>query len=146
MGLLNAFMRAVLHSPLHRMASQSVLVIAFSGRKSGKTISTPISYLREGDTVHMFTNARWRRNLEGGALVRLWIQGKEYSGWAEVCEEDKAAVAAGLANFLSHVTSDARFYGVRLDENKAPNPAQVAAAAQRVAMITVRLSKKGMGG
>ena len=35
--LLNHFMSAVLRSPLHPMASRSVMLITFTGRKSGKT-------------------------------------------------------------------------------------------------------------
>ncbi len=143
LGLLNTFMRGVLRSPLHRVASKSVLIISFNGRRSGRTISTPISYLREGDTVTLFTSAAWRKNLSGGALVRLWIAGREYCGWAETCEDDKPAVAAGLARFLTQVSGDARFYGVTLDANKVPDPAQVTAAAQRVTMIQVKLSTKG---
>lgn len=138
--ILNAFMRALLHSPFHRAASKSVLILSFTGRKSGRAISTPISYLREGDTLLLFTDAPWRKNLHGGALVRLWVQRREMSGWATLVEDDKAAVAAGLARFLSALRHDARFYGVSFDPDGTPNPAQVVAAAQRVSMIQVKLS------
>jgi hypothetical protein len=143
MGLLNTVMRGVLRSPLHRVVSKSVLILSFTGRRSGRSISTPLSYLREGDTLTLFTSAAWRKNLNGGALVRLWMQGREYNGWAETCEDDKQAVAAGLTRFLTQVSGDARYYGVTLDANKLPNPAQVNAAAQRVTMIQVKLSTKG---
>jgi hypothetical protein len=146
LGVLNTVMRGVLRSPLHRVVSGRVLILSLTGRRSGRTISTPLSYLREGDTVTLFTSAAWRRNLNGGALVRLWIAGREYSGWAVTCEDDKEAVAAGLTRFLTRVSGDARYYGVTLDANKVPDPAQVSAAAQRVTMIQVRLSTKGAPG
>ena len=143
LSLLNGFMRAVLHSPFHRVASKSVLIISFTGRRSGRTISTPISYLREGDMLTLFTSASWRKNFTGGALVRLWIQNREHTGWATPCEEDKQAVSGGLTRFLTHVSSDARYYGVTLDADGIPNPAQVTAAAQWVTMIQVKLSTRG---
>ena len=110
--LLNHFMSAVLRSPLHPMASRSVMLITFTGRKSGKTYTTPISYARDGDLVTAFTGARWWRNLEGGAPVTLFIKRQELQGWALPVAEDKQAVADGLQAFLRQVRTDARFYGV----------------------------------
>jgi hypothetical protein len=142
MRLLNGFMRALLHSPLHHLASATVAVLSFTGRKTGRTLTTPISYLREGNTVTLFTRAPWRKNLKGGALVRLWIQRREYSGWAVLCENDPETIAAALERFLSRVPGDARFYNVRMDEGGLPNAEDVYAAAQRVCLITVQLSRQ----
>lgn len=140
--LLNGFMRAVLPSPLHRVASRSVMILYFTGRKSGRALNTPISYSREGSRVTCFTAAPWWRNLSGGAPVRALIQRRLYEGWAVPCPTDRAAIADGLARFLAHVPSDARFYGVTLDSQGIPDPAQVAEAAGRVVMIQIQLRDK----
>lgn len=132
-------MRAVLRSPLHRMASRSVMLITFTGKKSGKTYTTPISYARDGDEVMAFTGARWWRNLEGGAPVTLLIKRQELRGWAQPVAEDKQAVAHGLRTFLRQVRSDARFYGVKYDADGEPNRDDVMRAAQRVVMLSMRL-------
>lgn len=137
--LLNRFMRAILRSPLHRMASRSVMLITFTGKKSGKTYTTPISYAREGDQVTAFTGARWWRNLDGGAPVTLLIKRQELHGWAQPVVEDKQAVADGLHAFLRKVRSDARFYGVKYDANGAPNGDDVMRAAQQVVMLSIHL-------
>lgn len=140
--LLNGFMRVVLPSPLHPIASRSVMILYFTGRKSGRALNTPISYFREGSRVICFTAAPWWRNLAGGAPARVLIQRRLYEGWAVPCPADRAAVADGLARFLIHVPSDARFYGVTLDSRGIPDPAQVAAAAQRVVMIQIQLRER----
>jgi hypothetical protein len=108
--LLNRIMSVMLRSPLHHVVSRSIMLITFTGRKSGKTYTTPISYALEGDQVTAFTNARWSKNLEGGAPVTLNIKNKQYTGRADVVADDKPAVAEGLRAFLSEVRSDARFY------------------------------------
>jgi hypothetical protein len=138
-------MRAILRSPLHRMASRSVMLITFTGRKSGRTYTTPISYDREGDLVTAFTGARWWRNLEGGAPVTLFIKRQELQGWVLPVAEDKQAVADGLQAFLRRVRTDARFYGVKYDADGEPNRDDVQGAAQRVVMLSVQLQPEAAG-
>jgi hypothetical protein len=70
---LNKVMSTVIRSPLHGMVSKSIMLITFTGRKSGKTYTTPISYTRNDDLVTAFTHAKWVRNLDGGAPVTLII-------------------------------------------------------------------------
>src|SRR5512139_4060490 len=93
---VNNAMRFVLRSPLHGIVSNTVLLITFSGRKSGKTYTTPVSYSQDGDQVYIFTHAPWWKNLRSGAPVGLRIRGREYQGVAEPVAVDKQAVATGL--------------------------------------------------
>lgn len=138
--LLNRFMTTMLRSPFHRMASRSVMLITFTGRKSGKTYTIPISYVRDGDLVTAFTGAKWWCNLAGGVPVTLFIKRKEYRGHADVVADDKEAVARGLRAFLRRVRSDARFYQVKFDQDGGPNWDDVRRAAQRCVMLQVRLN------
>ena len=41
----------LLKSSLHGMISKGVMLVTVTGRKSGKVISTPTNYLREGNTL-----------------------------------------------------------------------------------------------
>ena len=132
-------MKSVLRSPLHGLVSKTVLLITFTGRKSGKTYTTPVDYSQDGDQVTIFTHANWWKNLRHGAPVTLRIRGRELQGLAEPVAEDKGAVAAGLSQHLRKVPSDARYYGVTFDEHKNPRAEEVEKAAQSVVMIRVRL-------
>lgn len=140
--LLNRFMSALLRSPLHGIASRSVMLITFTGRKSGRSYTTPISYLREGRQVTGFTGAPWWRNLAGGAPVTLRIKGRDYRGWAAVVAEDKASVANALQHFLRHVRSDARFYQVTYDAQGEPRRDEVERAAERCVLLRITLNEK----
>jgi deazaflavin-dependent oxidoreductase (nitroreductase family) len=132
-------MKFVLRSPVHGMVSKSLLLITFTGRKSGKTYTTPVSYSQYGDRVYIFTHAGWWKNLRCGAPVTLHIRGRDLRGLAEPVAEDKQTVAAGLTEHLRKVPSDARYYGVTFDENKNPRAEEVEQAAQTVVMIRIRL-------
>jgi deazaflavin-dependent oxidoreductase (nitroreductase family) len=132
-------MKFVLRSPVHGMVSKTILLITFTGRKSGKTYTTPVSYSQLDDQIYIFTHANWWKNLCGGAPVTLCIRGREFQGLAEPVAEDKQAVAAGLTTHLRKVPSDAGFYGVTFDEQGNPRAEEVEKAVQTVVMIRVRL-------
>jgi hypothetical protein len=55
-------------------------VLVWSGRKSGRRYSTPVSYVREGDAAYVTTGDRWWRNLSDGAPVAMRIGGHWYQG------------------------------------------------------------------
>ncbi len=137
--LLNRAMKLMLRSPVHGMVSKTTLLITFTGRNSGKTYTTPVSYSQYGNEVHVFTHAAWWKNLRSGAPVTLRIRGREFQGLAESVAEDKQAVAAGLMAHLRQVPFDARFYGVTFDEHKNPRSEEVKKAAQTAVMICIQL-------
>lgn len=132
-------MKFVLRSPMHGMVSNTILLFTFTGRKSGKTYTTPVCYSQYGDQVHIFTHAVWWKNLCGGATVTLRLRGQELKGLAEPVVEDKGAIAAGLTAHLRKVPSDARYYGVTFDDHGIPRAEEVESAVQTVVMICVQL-------
>jgi len=136
---VNRTMKFVLRSPVHGIVSKTILLITFTGRKSGKTYTTPVSYSQNGDQVYIFSHADWWKNLRSGAPVSLRIQGRELQGLAEAVAEDKSAVATGLAAHLRKVPSDARYYGVTFDDHRYPRAEEIEKAAQSVVMIRIRL-------
>jgi F420H(2)-dependent quinone reductase len=136
---VNKALKFVLRSPLHGMVSKTVLLITFTGRKSGKTFTTPVSYSQEADQICIFTHADWWKNLCGGAPVTLRLRGRDFKGLAEPVAEDRQAVAAGLAKHLRKVRSDGSYYGVTFDEAGNPRKDEVEKGAQSVVMIRVRL-------
>jgi len=134
---VNHAMNFVLHSPMHGVVSKTIMQITFTGRRTGRQYTTPVSYSRHGDEIYVFSHANWWKNLRGGALVTMCIRGQEHKGYAYPVAADKQAVAEGLAAHLRKVPVDARFYGVTFDEDKNPRTEEVARAAQTVVMIRI---------
>lgn len=137
--IVNRAMKFVLRSPAHGIVSKTVLLITFTGRKSGKAYTTPVSYSQTGDLVTIFTHAEWWKNLPSGTPVTLRMRGREFQGLADPVAEDRQAIAAGLAQHLRQVPSDARYYSVKLDDAHNPNLEEIEKAVQSVVMLRVRL-------
>jgi deazaflavin-dependent oxidoreductase (nitroreductase family) len=135
----NRIMKTLLRSPLHGVVSRTIMLITFTGRKSGQIYTTPVSYTRKDGLITAFTHARWYRNLAGGVPVTLYIKRKEYPGVANVVVDDKQAITDELGEFLNLVRTDARIYKVKFDENGYPNRQDVESAAQDCVMIRIRL-------
>lgn len=138
---LNRTMSWVLRSPLHRIISGSVMLITFTGRRSGKRYTTPISYSRQGEQIIAFTHSPWWKNLRDGASVTLRLQGRDQQGYAQAIADDPAIILPYLRSHLQQVTRDARFYAVKIDANGQPNEADLAQAAHESVLIRITLTK-----
>jgi deazaflavin-dependent oxidoreductase (nitroreductase family) len=136
---VNRAMKFVLRSPMHGLVSKQILLITFTGCKSGKRYTTPVSYSQEGNQVYIFTHANWWKNLRHCTSVSLRLRGREVQGVPEPVVEDKAAIAARLCAHLRKVPSDAKYYGVSFDEGGNPRGEEVEKAVQSVVMIRVLL-------
>ncbi len=69
--------------------SKNHLLITFEGRKSGKHYTIPVNYRHTAEgTIVVSTEARWWRNLEGGADVNLVLAGESVSGHAVPITDD----------------------------------------------------------
>ncbi|MBN1265454.1 MAG: nitroreductase family deazaflavin-dependent oxidoreductase [Anaerolineales bacterium] len=137
---LNRTMKSVLRSPLHGIISNTITLITFNGRKSGKAYTTPVSYYQRGNQVRIFTHGNWWKNLVDSAPVSLRIRGKDLKGLAEPVVEDKKAIAAELCDHLRQSSFDARFYDVTIDRDGNPDPRDVEQAVETVVMIRVVLN------
>jgi hypothetical protein len=133
-------MKLLLQSPFHGIVSRRIMLITFTGRMSGKSFTTPVTYVRDGDMVRVFSNQRWWRNLTGGALVRLHIRGEPLSGIAEP-EQDRAAVFAEVKQFLGREGVKRAFLiNLQLDTHKPPSDEDIARAAQNHVVVRIRLT------
>ena len=138
--LLNPLVAALLRSPLHSLMSRDTMLITFTGRKTGKSYTTPISYMRDGDVVRCFTHSPWWKNLRGGVPVTVRVEGREQPGRAEAVTGEVDRIATQIAEFLTRVPRDLPYYDVTLDAAGRPNASQVReAAAAGTVMIEIRL-------
>ncbi len=121
--LINPTVKGLLRSPCHGLMSNNTLLLEFTGRKSGRALSTPISYYIDGRTAHCFTSRSfaWWRNLTTGQRVGLTIRGRRWQSTPVVETADHEKMAGQLHNFLRAVPRDAGPAGVSLDGNGDPD-------------------------
>jgi hypothetical protein len=117
----NPIMVWMLYSPLHAMLSGNMMVLNYSGRKSGRAYRLPISYKRIDDTLltSSYKRRTWWRNLRGGVPVTVRLQGKDINGLAEVIE-DEHGVMGGIIAYIGGDPQIARMFGVKLGADGQP--------------------------
>jgi deazaflavin-dependent oxidoreductase (nitroreductase family) len=141
----NPIIEWLLRSPLHFFISRNIMLISYTGRKSGQRYSTPVNYWRmsDEDGEYLATTSQkdrlWWHNLRGGAKVSLRLQGKDRTGRAEVIE-DEQEVAQNFQALLIQAPHMARYFDVGLDENGQPRTDDVARTIQDRVFIKTRLA------
>ena len=122
-GLINPAVCSLLRSPLHGLMSKNTLLLEFSGRKSGRLLSTPISYYIKNQTAHCFTSRSfdWWRNLKIRAEAHLTIKGEKWKSTPIVEIDDHELMRLQLDAFLRAVPRDAAHADVSLGNNGHPD-------------------------
>ena len=132
---INPIMRRILNRGI---GAKTLMNLEFTGRQTGQTYNFPVGYMQVGSTVFCYSPFSWWRNLRGGAPVKVVIKGRPLTGVADVCT-DTDQIAAGMDVYLRHNPGDARFFKVKLDENRHPNPEDIAKAARDNVQIRIEL-------
>ena len=135
----NDFLAWVLRSPFHGMLSNGMMIITVTGRKTGKTYTTPVGYYEEGGYLWIVTNRErtWWKNLQGGAKVGLLLKRKSVQGTADT-ELDEKCVETRMYEYLRHVPQAAKPMEIRMQDKK-PNAEDVARTAKGRLFVRIKL-------
>ncbi len=103
MKVVNVPMRAVLRLPFPTPLSANLMLVSYTGRKTGKAYLQPVSYARDrdGDTLLTPGGGRWTRNLGGGRPVRLRLRGRDVPAHADLVGD-----AAEVERLLGVIAAD----------------------------------------
>ncbi|MHB1594477.1 MAG: nitroreductase/quinone reductase family protein [Streptosporangiaceae bacterium] len=77
MRAVNVPMRAVLGLPFPTPLSGNLMLVSYTGRKTGRAYRQPVSYVRDDDVLLTPGGGRWTRNLAGGRPVRIRLGGRD---------------------------------------------------------------------
>jgi deazaflavin-dependent oxidoreductase (nitroreductase family) len=140
--VVNPLFEALLRSPLHSLVSNRLLLITFTGRKSGQEFTTPVAYDREGDTLALTstTDSDWWRNLRGGQPVSVHLRGERRRAIAELTE-DSEEVAQYLRQYIErNGVENTGIVGVRIEEGHTPTLDELRRAAREIVVVRVYLN------
>ena len=84
MRIVNVPMRTVLGMPFPTPLGGNLMLISYTGRKTGKAYRQPVSYARDGDVLLTPGGGRWTLNLRDGRPVRLRLRGRDVSARPEL--------------------------------------------------------------
>lgn len=114
MRLANRVVAAVLASRFHGVASRTTDVIRYTGRRSGRTFTTPTQYVDWEDGIVIFVGRsgrkEWWRNFRTERDLDVLLRGEwvPMVGRAVVGADDATAVAPLLAAYLAKFPKVAR--------------------------------------
>jgi hypothetical protein len=126
--LYNPLLGWLLRSPFHGLLSRHLLLLTYTGRRTGRRIATPVNYGRHADGLVVFSQSerRWWRNFVGGWPVEVWLHGRPVSGQAHV-------VATALEAKLDTLRA----------VYPALSPAQTVRMAPNLVMLFIELAPAG---
>jgi deazaflavin-dependent oxidoreductase (nitroreductase family) len=108
---LNRLMTGMLRTPvLQRWVGRGTALLTFTGRRTGTTYTTPVSYARDGRHVVIVSHMTrtWWRNLTDRPQVRLRLAGRDHTGTARVVRGDDPAAVDLLRTYMEHQRMTAR--------------------------------------
>ena len=143
-GLLRAVNPAVkflLGTPLAGGLRRQMMVLNFTGRKSGRQYSIPVSAHRLDNALYALASAGWTANFRDGATAEVLWDGKKTTMRGELIR-DPATVAD-----LSHRAAESygaktaqRMMGLKFRDDRVPTLEEFTEAAQRDGMRAVKLT------
>lgn len=143
--VINAFMKLLLNSPMHALVSKEIMLLEFEGRKSGRLIQTPVSYIISGNEVRCFTtkDGGWwysfRHSQTKPLRVMVRIAGHSIKGTAIALHSSEPEIAAELSTFLGKIPGNAAYHSISLDSSKQPVSSDVEAAIGDCVLISIKL-------
>jgi hypothetical protein len=98
-GIVNKLFVGLIDAPIiGPVVRRGVINIRYVGRRSGKTIQTPVGYRRAGDSIVINVmspdNKVWWRNFlgEGSPITLLRLDGRDRAGHGIAHRDDKGRV------------------------------------------------------
>ncbi len=140
----NVFTSRLLRSPLHGLISGSVMLVEYTGRKSGKRHTVPVNYVRDGDRLLTisFRQRTWWRSLPGASVsLRLRLRGRDVPAQTEVIT-DGPGVADALLDLLRLQPTYARFLDIHPDETGQSGRAAALRAAETRVVVCFKLQNQ----
>lgn len=142
----NFLVGGVLRSPMHRVMSQSLLLLTFHGHRTGKEYTFPVAYTRFGPDELVVLAGRpegktWWTNMRGGMPVRIRLAGRELEGDARLVKGEEAV--PHLKAYLEKRPRAAKAMGVMPGpDGEFPREA-LDALASKVPVVAIRLRTGG---
>ncbi len=140
--VVNRIMRWLLSAPgRSRRVGQQLLLLHFTGRKSGRRFVLPVAY-RDlgGGRLLVLTNSGWRANLRGGPEVTVTLLGRQRPARAHLVEDPDAVaeVYRSLIEAAGHTRAGRRM-GIRINVPRTPTHDELADAARRDGLALIYL-------
>jgi deazaflavin-dependent oxidoreductase (nitroreductase family) len=87
MRVINVPMRFLLGLPVRTPLSERLMLVSYTGRKTGKAYRQPVSYVQQADTLLTPGGGQWKWNLRDGQPVRICLRGRDLLARPELVKD-----------------------------------------------------------
>jgi deazaflavin-dependent oxidoreductase (nitroreductase family) len=142
----NFLVGGVLRSPLHRVMSDSLMLLTFHGQRTGKKYTIPVGYARYGPDELVVLAGRpegktWWTNMRGSLPVRVRLGGRDIEGDAQLVKGEEAV--SRLSVYLEKLPRSARSLGMTPGADGRFSRESLDSLAAKVPVVAVKLRAGG---
>jgi hypothetical protein len=141
---VNPVLRFLLRTPLAGPAREQMMVLSFTGRKSGRRYSVPVSAHQIDNNLYALTGAPWKHNFRDGATAEVLHNGKTSTVHGELITDP--AVVADLSRRCAEsygVKRAQRMMGLKFRDQRIPTLEEFTDAVARDHLVAIRLTPAG---
>lgn len=140
--VVNPALKVALKTPLGGFIGDFMLV-SFTGRKSGKQYSTPVSAHQLDGDLYVVLEAQWKHNFRGGADAQVSYRGKTRTMHGELITDRSAVAVIAERVATSYGAKKAqRQMGMTFRDDRLPSIAEWEEAADRMKIAAIKLTSQ----
>jgi hypothetical protein len=134
----------LLRTPLAGPARKQLMVLSFTGRKTGRPYSIPVSAHVIDHDLYALTGAPWKQNFRDGATADVIYDGKASAMRGELIRD--RAIVSDLFHRCAEsygVQRAQRMIGLKFRDQRIPTREEFAEAVDRMHLGAVRFTPAG---
>jgi len=142
--VVNPILGFLLRTPLAGPARRQLMVLSFTGRKTGRPFSIPVSAHVIDNDLYALTGAPWKQNFRGGAPAQVVYDGNNTAMRGELIR-DRAVVSDLYLRCAQGygVARAQRTIGLKFRDQRIPTLDEFAEAVDRMHLAAVKLTPAG---
>jgi hypothetical protein len=138
---VNPAVKLLLGTPLGGALRRQMMVLSFTGRKSGRRYSVPVSAHRIDNSLYALASAGWTANFRDGAKADVLWDGKTTAMRGELIRDPATVADLSRRAAESYGAKKAqRMMGLNFRDDRVPTLEEFTEAAQREGMRAVRFT------
>ncbi|TPG34176.1 hypothetical protein [Mycolicibacterium hodleri] len=141
--VVNPALRTALRIPGLGSALKDFMVVEYTGRKSGRRFSVPVSAHHLDGDLYVILEAGWKHNFADGAPADVWFGGKKTPMQGQLIKDPATAAAIAHRVATEYGPKKAqRSMGLRFTGSTVPSLDEFTEAAGRTHLAAIKLTPR----
>lgn len=142
--VVNPILGVLLRTPLAGTLGKQLMLVSFTGRKTGRQYTIPLSAHLINGELYALTGAPWKVNFRDDADAQVVHDGKTTARHAEIIGSHEVSTDLYLQCAQSYSVKHAqRMMGLTFREQRTPTREQFSEAIDRLKLVAIRLTPIG---